>query len=56
MITIRQNTVWGLRAATRVLLLCTIHASYALAAEPHPATRFADLTTKAGDRGPQRET
>ena len=60
MITIRQNTAWGLRGASRILLLCIIHASYAVAAEPRPAkvasvegtnTPFAHLTTKAGFRG-----
>ena len=33
MITIRQNTAWGLRGASRILLLCIIHASYAVADE-----------------------
>jgi ligand-binding sensor domain-containing protein len=60
MIIIRQNTAWGLRSASRILLLCIIHASYAVAAEPRPAkiaiaqhrnTRFAHLTAKAGFRG-----
>jgi PAS domain S-box-containing protein len=60
MITIRQNTAWGLRGVSRILLLCVIHASYAVAVEPRPAkvaiaegrnTRFAPLTTKAGLRG-----
>ena len=60
MITICQNTAWGLRGASRILLLCIIHASYAVAAETRPAkiaiaqpsnTRFAHLTTKAGLRG-----
>ena len=45
MITIRQNTAWGLRVASRILLLCTIHASYAVAAERRPATSSGDLTT-----------
>ena len=60
MITIRQNTGWGLAGASRILLLCIIHALYAVAVEPRPAkiaiaqpsnTRFAHLTTKAGFRG-----
>jgi len=64
MITIRQNTAWGLRGASRILLLCIIHASYAVAAESHPAkvtvaqgrnTRFAPLATKAGFRGDREE-
>ena len=55
MITIRQNTAWGLRAATRVLLLCTIHACYALADQPRPATRSVDLATKAGVAGDRNE-
>ena len=50
MITIRQNTAWGLRGASRVVLLCIIHALCAGADEPRPAKRFAHLTTKAGDR------
>ena len=60
MITVRQNTGCGLRATSRILLLCFVHASYAVAAEPPPAqvaigrakyTRFAHLTTKAVSRG-----
>ena len=51
MITIRQNTAWGLRGASRILLLCIIHASYVVAAQPRPATGFAHPTTKAGVRG-----
>ena len=50
MITIGQNTAWGLRGASRVVLLCMIHALYAGADEARPAKGFADLTTKAGDR------
>ena len=54
MITIRQNIAWGLRGASRILLLCIIHASYAAAAEPRPANaseaRFAQPTTTAGFR------
>jgi PAS domain S-box-containing protein len=60
MITIRQNTAWGLRGASPILLLCIIHASGAVPAEPRPAkvaivegtkTGFAHLRTKAGLRG-----
>jgi len=60
MITIGQNTAWGLRGTSRVLLLCVIHATYAVATEPRPAktaiaegryTRFADRTTKVAFRG-----
>jgi len=56
MIIIRQR---GLRGASRILLLCIIHASCAVAAEPRPAkiaiaegrtTRFAH-PTKAGSLG-----
>ena len=57
MITVRQSILWGLQGANRILLLCIIHAACAVADQPHPATRFANLTTKAGiRRGPQRET
>src|SRR3974390_3301532 len=60
MITIRQNPAWGLGGASQIFLLCIIHASCAVAAEPRPAkiaiaegrtTRFAQLTTKAGFLG-----
>ena len=51
MITIRQNIAWGLRGANRILLLCIIHVSYVVAAQPRPATGFAHPTTKAGTRG-----
>jgi PAS domain S-box-containing protein len=60
MIAIRQNTARALRGASRILLLCIIHASCAVAAEPRPAkvaivertrTRLAHLMTKAGLRG-----
>ena len=51
MITIRQNIAWGLRGANRILLLCIIHVSYVVAAQPRPATGFAHPTTKAGVRG-----
>jgi len=59
MITIRQNTSRGRRAARRLLLLFIVHASHAVAAEPRPAkvairrarnAHFAHLTTKAGFR------
>jgi ligand-binding sensor domain-containing protein len=50
MITIRQNTEWGLRVASRILLLCTIHASYAVPAERRPATSSGNLR---GDRKPK---
>ena len=56
MITIRQNTEWGLRVASRILLLCTIHASYAVPAERRPATRTGNLTTSLrGDRKPKAD-
>src|SRR3974390_1924121 len=51
MIVIRQNKALGLRGASGILLLCIINASCAVTAEPHPAPRFADLTTRAGFRG-----
>ena len=60
MITTRPNTAWGLRGASRILLLCIIHASCAVAVEPRPAkvafaeatnTRLAHRTTKASHRG-----
>jgi ligand-binding sensor domain-containing protein/signal transduction histidine kinase len=63
MITIRQKTP-GLQAASRIVLLCVVHASCAVAAGPRPAqissaegsnTRFGYLTSKAvldGDREP----
>ena len=59
MITIRQNTSRGWRAARRLLLLFIVHASHAVAAEPRPAkvaigrarnAHFAHLTTEAGFR------
>jgi hypothetical protein len=59
MITIRQKTP-GLHATSRIILLCVVHASYAVAAEPRPAqipsadernTRFSHLTTNAALRG-----
>ena len=51
MITIRQNTAWGLRGASRVVLLCVIHALYAGSDEARPAKGFAGQTTKSGVRG-----
>jgi signal transduction histidine kinase/ligand-binding sensor domain-containing protein len=59
MITIRQKTP-GLQAASRICLLCVVHASYAVAAEPRPAqipsadernTGFSHVTTNAALRG-----
>jgi signal transduction histidine kinase/ligand-binding sensor domain-containing protein len=59
MITIRQKTP-GLQAASQIFLLCVVHASYAVAAEPRPAqipsadernTRFSHVTTNAALRG-----
>jgi ligand-binding sensor domain-containing protein/signal transduction histidine kinase len=62
MITIRQDIAWHLRTSSRTLLLCIIHAVYALTAEPQVAkipiaeasnTRFAHLTrtlSLGGDR------
>src|SRR5690348_6363366 len=55
MITIRQKTL-RLQPASRIFLLCIVHASYAVAAEPRPAripsadernTRFSHVTTNA---------
>ena len=54
---IRRNTAWRLRGASRILLLCIIHALYAAAAQPHPAQggpvvvrdlKFTHLTTNDG--------
>jgi ligand-binding sensor domain-containing protein len=54
---IRRNAAWRLREASRILLLCVIHALYAAAAQPHPDQgspvvvedlRFAHLTTNDG--------
>jgi len=55
MITIRQNKAWGLRGASRILLLCIVHAACAVADQPRPATHFANLTTKAGFGGDRKE-
>jgi hypothetical protein len=50
LITIRQNTAWGLRGARRILLLRIIHAPRAVATEPRPAkTSLAEART--GDSG-----
>ena len=38
MITIRQDLAWGFRRAKRILLLCTIHVSFFVAAQPRPGT------------------
>ena len=51
MIMIRQKTARELRFASRVLLLCIVHASHVVAAQPRAATGSADSTTKAGIRG-----
>ena len=56
MITIRQVTASSLLRASRILLLCIIHASYTLAAQSRPARRSADLTGKAGFRGARTAT
>jgi ligand-binding sensor domain-containing protein len=60
MITIRQNTAWALRVASRILLLCVVHDSYAIPAEARPAQiastthvqarnlKFTHLTTNDG--------
>src|SRR3974377_1741368 len=59
MIIIRQKTAWALTGGSLIFLLCIIHASGAVAAEPRPAkiaiaegrtTRFAH-PTKAGSLG-----
>jgi hypothetical protein len=59
MIAIRQTRSWGLRGTKGILLLCIIHASLALEAEPRPAkiaiaegrnTCCPHPTTKAGFR------
>ena len=55
MIITRQNTARGFRPAGRILLLCVIYTSYAVAAEPYPPTRFAELTTKAALRTDRKE-
>jgi ligand-binding sensor domain-containing protein/signal transduction histidine kinase len=59
MIAIRQTRKWGLWGASWILLLCIIHASFALATEPRPPkiaiaegrnTCFSHPTKKAGFR------
>ena len=55
MITIRQITEWGMRRVSRILLLCLIHASCAVADQPRPATRFGGPTTIADLRGTPSE-
>ena len=37
MVTIRPNATWGAWGTSWTLLLCSLHCSYALAAEPRPA-------------------
>jgi len=54
MITTFQNTACGLQAASRILLLLIVHASYALAGEPRPSS-YATLTTKADFGGDRKE-
>jgi len=44
-----------LRGANRILLLCIIHVACAVADQPRPATRFANLTTKAGFGGDRKQ-
>jgi PAS domain S-box-containing protein len=60
MMAIPKNTARALRGASRILLLCIIHASCAVAVERRPVeaaiaegrnTRFGHETTKAGFRG-----
>jgi ligand-binding sensor domain-containing protein len=55
MITIHQNTAWGLRGASQILLLCIIHGSYAVqnidAQGGHDRMadlKFSHLTTNDG--------
>jgi ligand-binding sensor domain-containing protein/signal transduction histidine kinase len=60
MITIRQNTARALRVASRILLLCVVHDSYAIPTEARPAQiastthvqarnlKFTHLTTNDG--------
>src|ERR1700722_17014471 len=51
MITIRHNKAWGLRSANRILLLCIIHGSCVVVAQPRLADGFGHSTTKAGVYG-----
>jgi signal transduction histidine kinase/ligand-binding sensor domain-containing protein len=64
MITIRKNVTGGLLAASRILLLCIIHASYGVVAEPRATkipiaeasnTRFAHLATMVSFGGDRKE-
>ena len=55
MITICPHTGWGSRGASRIFLLCIIHASCAVADQPSPATRIAHPTEKAGVRGGRQD-
>ena len=57
MTTSRQNTAWGLRGASGVLLLCMVHVLHAVATEPRVITlpitegkdiRFTHLSTEEG--------
>src|SRR4029077_14611615 len=51
MITIRQNRAWRLRVASQILLLCTIHAAYAIAAERRSHTtsgHFQNIQVQGG--------
>src|SRR5690242_18554339 len=43
------------RGHLRFLLMCIIHTAYAVADEPHPATRSADFTTTARLRGDREQ-
>jgi len=58
-ITMGQNTAWGLRVASRILLLFILHATYAISAELRPVkvnitegknTRLVHLRRRAGLR------
>jgi ligand-binding sensor domain-containing protein/signal transduction histidine kinase len=55
MITIRRSKTCGMRGASRILLLCMLYASCAVADQPHPSRRFANLATKAGLGGDRIE-
>ena len=46
MVTVRANATWDAWGTSRTLLLCSLHCSYALAAEPRPA-RIASLGVNA---------
>jgi len=51
----RQNQAWGWRDASRILLLCIISAAWTVAAQPRPATHFANLPTEAGFGGDRKQ-